>query len=232
MIAPGILVIGTPLIGGFIFGPNATAGILAGNIVSGVQVAISQSNSGGAWDNAKKEVEKNRSKFRDEAEAAKINLDAYRREFKILEANRYTGDSNSMGLPIEVDGFDIDRWTKLNEWMHKDADLKERHVAAVVGDTVGDPLKDTSGPAINILVKLSAITSLIFGGYLENYHIFENPPKIVEDSAYILNKCNSAGENPDSSMAVMSFCTKQFMAGKLGNSWDGSTAAPAAPATK
>ena len=57
MIAPGILVIGTPICAGFIFGPNATAGVLAGNIVSGIQLAISQSNSGGAWDNAKKEVE-------------------------------------------------------------------------------------------------------------------------------------------------------------------------------
>ena len=98
MIAPGILVIGTPLIGGFIFGPNATAGILAGNIVSGVQVAISQSNSGGAWDNAKKEVEAHRAKFRDAAEKALINLDEYRREFKVLEANRYTGELTSNGL--------------------------------------------------------------------------------------------------------------------------------------
>jgi len=64
MVAPGILVIGSPLMAGFIFGPNATAGVLAGAIVSGVQVAISQSNSGGAWDNAKKEVEAHRSVFR------------------------------------------------------------------------------------------------------------------------------------------------------------------------
>jgi len=98
MIAPGILVIGTPLIGGFIFGPNATAGILAGNIVSGVQVAISQSNSGGAWDNAKKEVEAHRARFRDKAEKALVNLDEYRREFKVLEANRYTGELTSNGL--------------------------------------------------------------------------------------------------------------------------------------
>jgi len=98
MIAPGILVIGTPLVGGFIFGPNATAGILAGNIVSGVQVAISQSNSGGAWDNAKKEVEAHRAKFRDEAEKALVNLDEYRREFKVLEANRYTGELTHNGL--------------------------------------------------------------------------------------------------------------------------------------
>jgi len=58
MIAPGALVIVSPLLIGFIFGPQATAGLLAGAIVSGVQVAISASNTGGAWDNAKKEIER------------------------------------------------------------------------------------------------------------------------------------------------------------------------------
>jgi len=57
MIAPGALVLGSPLLAGFLFGPSATAGLLAGAIVSGVQVAISASNTGGAWDNAKKAIE-------------------------------------------------------------------------------------------------------------------------------------------------------------------------------
>merc|ERR1712127_848864 len=61
MVAPGALVLGAPLLAGFLFGPSATAGLLAGTIVSGVQVAISASNTGGAWDNAKKEVEAARS---------------------------------------------------------------------------------------------------------------------------------------------------------------------------
>jgi inorganic pyrophosphatase len=199
MIAPGCLVIGTPIISGFIFGPNATAGVLAGNIVSGVQVAISQSNSGGAWDNAKKEVEANRAKFREEAEKAEVNLDDYRRRFKKLEAERYTGEEDVNGMPIEVEGFDLDQWNTLyNPWMKTDMDLREQHIAAVVGDTVGDPLKDTSGPAINILVKLSAITSLVFGGYLKNYHIFENKPlHEPTDYAYVVKKCNEAGDNPN-----------------------------------
>merc|ERR1719353_696907 len=64
MIAPGVLFLGSPLVAGFLFGPDAVAGLLAGIIVSGVQVAISASNTGGAWDNCKKEIEKQRSSFK------------------------------------------------------------------------------------------------------------------------------------------------------------------------
>lgn len=80
--------------------------------------------------------------------------------------------------------------------MKDDIALKEQHVAAVVGDTVGDPLKDTSGPAINILVKLSAITSLVFGGYLNNYHIFENPVEHHLNFGYLDSLCNMVGDAP------------------------------------
>ena len=52
------------------------------------------------------------------------------------------------------------------------AELKEKKNAAIVGDTVGDPLKDTSGPAINILIKLGAIVSLVFGNYIKEHHAF------------------------------------------------------------
>merc|ERR1719310_2103668 len=75
MIAPGILVLGSPLLAGFLFGPDATAGLLAGIIVSGVQVAISASNTGGAWDNTKKEIEKTRSAFKAEKAAGKFEND-------------------------------------------------------------------------------------------------------------------------------------------------------------
>merc|ERR1719197_772358 len=64
MIAPGALVILTPLVAGIFFGPAAVEGLLAGAIVSGVQVAISASNTGGAWDNCKKEIEKQNSELR------------------------------------------------------------------------------------------------------------------------------------------------------------------------
>jgi len=111
MIAPGALVILSPLVAGVVFGKNCTAGLLAGGLVSGVQLAISMSNTGGAWDNAKKYIE-------------------------------------SGGLGPD--------WGKGSS----------AHKNAVTGDTVGDPLKDTSGPALNILVKLSAIMSLVFGSVI------------------------------------------------------------------
>lgn len=215
MVAPGVLVIGTPIIGGFIFGPNATAGILAGNIISGVQVAISQSNSGGAWDNAKKEVEAHRSKFRKEAVDALVNLTEYRREFGRLESKRYTGQKID-GVEVEAEDFDYDRYNELNEWMERDKALKDQHIAAVVGDTVGDPLKDTSGPAINILVKLSAITSLVFGNYLEHYHIFDNVHKPDMEWQSLVNRCDTIGENPNTTDHLIKFCKEAFHSGLVG----------------
>jgi len=120
MIAPGCLVIFTPLISGFLFGHELTCGILVGALVSGVQIAISSSNTGGAWDNAKKYIE-------------------------------------SGGMMVDV--YDADGNTTARRPSKKGDDV---HKAAVVGDTVGDPLKDTSGPSLNILIKLMAIISLVF----------------------------------------------------------------------
>lgn len=109
----------TPLLIGFIFGPKMLAGFLPGAIVSGVMMATSAANTGGAWDNAKKYIES--------------------RSLK-----------NGDGVAYEK-GSDV-------------------HRAAVVGDTVGDPLKDTSGPALNILMKLMAIISLVFGSKFAQLH--------------------------------------------------------------
>jgi inorganic pyrophosphatase len=114
MLAPGALVILSPLVAGFGFGKNATAGLLSGAMVSSVQLAISMSNTGGAWDNSKKYIEAGG-----------------------LGPNHRKGSA--------------------------------AHKNAVTGDTVGDPLKDTSGPALNIVMKLTAIISLVFGSTIAQY---------------------------------------------------------------
>ena len=133
MILPGVLVIFTPLLIGFIFGEKALAGYLAGTIVSGVQMAVSSSNSGGAWDNAKKYIEAGR--------------------LEISDDDRKNNDE-TVGL--------------------SDLTFKKKsqpHKAAVIGDTVGDPLKDTSGPSLNILIKLSSIVSLVFATFIKDHHL-------------------------------------------------------------
>ena len=108
MVFPGILAVISPVIVGFVFGPETLGGLLAGVTVCGVLMAIFQSNAGGAWDNAKKMIEEG----------------------------------------VEVNG----------EMLSKGS---EAHKAAVVGDTVGDPFKDTSGPSLNILIKLMSVVSLV-----------------------------------------------------------------------
>jgi len=130
MIAPGILVILSPLCIGLAFGKNAAAGLLVGGLVSGVQLAISMSNTGGAWDNSKKFIKGN-------------------------------GLEELMGI------------TK------KDPRYKAAHENSVTGDTVGDPLKDTSGPSLNILVKLSAITSLVFASIVDSTSNSTGGPKWI-----------------------------------------------------
>jgi len=121
MIAPGALVILSPLVAGLGFGKNACAGLLSGALVSSVQLAISMSNSGGAWDNSKKFI-----------------------------------SSGGLG-PEFVKG-------------------SEAHKNSVTGDTVGDPLKDTSGPALNIVMKLTAIISLVFGTAIAEFSNADGGP--------------------------------------------------------
>lgn len=104
MLLPGVMAVLAPVFIGVVLGPAALGGLLGGALVTGVMLAIFMSNSGGAWDNAKKYIE---------------------------------------------DG-------------HHGGKGSEAHRAAVVGDTVGDPFKDTSGPSINILIKLMTIVSLVF----------------------------------------------------------------------
>ena len=104
MIMPGVIAIVAPIACGLLLGAEALAGLLVGCTVAGVPMAIMMSNSGGAWDNAKKYIE--------------------------------SGTHGGMG--------------------------SDAHKAAVTGDTVGDPFKDTSGPALNILIKLMSIVALVF----------------------------------------------------------------------
>ncbi len=104
MLVPGIMAVVAPVLTGIVLGPEALGGLLAGALVTGVMLAIFMSNSGGAWDNAKKYVEE--------------------------------GNHGGKG--------------------------SDTHKATVVGDTVGDPFKDTSGPSINILIKLMTVVSLVF----------------------------------------------------------------------
>ena len=106
MVMPSILAIVVPILVGFLLGVAGVLGMLVGGLTSGFAVAIYMANAGGAWDNAKKYIEKG-----------------------------HFGGKGS-----------------------------ESHKAGVVGDTVGDPFKDTSGPALNILIKLIAIVSVVFAG--------------------------------------------------------------------
>ena len=104
MLLPGVMAVVVPLIVGIVLGVESLGGLLSGALVTGVLMAIFMSNAGGAWDNAKKQIEAG-----------------------------YKGDGKG----------------------------SDRHKAAVVGDTVGDPFKDTSGPSLNILIKLMSIVSLV-----------------------------------------------------------------------
>jgi K(+)-stimulated pyrophosphate-energized sodium pump len=116
MLAPGLITIITPIVVGFVMGPEALGGYMAGVTVSGVMWAIFQSNAGGAWDNAKKSFEKG----------------------------------------VEING----------QMYYKGSDP---HKAAVTGDTVGDPFKDTSGPSMNILIKLTCLVGLAIAPILGHH---------------------------------------------------------------
>ena len=113
MVVPSLLAIIVPLLTGFILGPEGVVGLLGGVSVTGFAMAVFMSNAGGAWDNAKKYIER--------------------------------GNHGGKG--------------------------SEQHKAAVVGDTVGDPFKDTSGPSLNILIKLCSTVSIVFGGLVVAFNL-------------------------------------------------------------
>ena len=121
MMLPGAIAIVSPVLIGFLIGPEALGGFLAGATVSGVLMGIFQNNAGGAWDNAKKSFEKG----------------------------------------VNING----------EMFYKKS---EPHKASVTGDTVGDPFKDTSGPSMNILIKLMSIVSLVIAPSLAQIYIHKS----------------------------------------------------------
>ena len=113
MVAPAILAVVVPIVTGLILGPTGVVGLLGGVSVTGFAMAVFMSTAGGAWDNAKKYIER--------------------------------GNHGGKGSP--------------------------QHKAAVVGDTVGDPFKDTSGPSLNILIKLCSTVSIVFSGLILAFHL-------------------------------------------------------------
>ncbi|MEN9597991.1 MAG: hypothetical protein RL596_302 [Bacteroidota bacterium] len=127
MMLPGAITIVSPLIVGFLLGPEALGGFLAGATVSGVLMGMFQNNAGGAWDNAKKSFEKG----------------------------------------VEING----------EIFYKKS---EPHKASVTGDTIGDPFKDTSGPSMNILIKLMSIVSLVIAPTLAQVHKTDAGKEMIE----------------------------------------------------
>ncbi len=139
MMLPGAIALVTPVLVGFVFGPEVLGGLLAGVTVSGVLMGIFQSNAGGAWDNAKKSFEKG----------------------------------------VLING----------EMVYKGS---EAHKASVTGDTVGDPFKDTSGPSMNILIKLMSIVSLVIAPYIASI-AKENVTVEVRKEMKVIKEVDSLG---------------------------------------
>ena len=155
MIIPSALAIIIPITVGLLLGVAGVMGMLAGGLVSGFALAIFMANAGGAWDNAKKLIESIGSISADDV----VNNAEERN--KVPEAIRDAILARAEELVRTGNGTTI--------IYGKGSDV---HKAAVVGDTVGDPFKDTSGPSLNILIKLISIVSVVFAGLIVQYGSF------------------------------------------------------------
>ncbi|MFQ5805560.1 MAG: sodium-translocating pyrophosphatase [Phycisphaerae bacterium] len=152
MIVPSLLAIITPVAVGLLFGVPGVMGLLAGGLTSGFAVAIFMANAGGAWDNAKKLIEtfgKITAKVMVEDTAVREKVPAAIRDDLLSRAQ----------LAVKTGNPDTIVYGKGSD----------DHKAGVVGDTVGDPFKDTSGPSLNILIKLMSMVSVVFAGLIVKY---------------------------------------------------------------
>ena len=152
MVIPSILAIAVPILVGLTLSVAGVMGMLVGGLTSGFALAVFMANAGGAWDNAKKLLE----------------------SFGATTAQEMVdGTGNSGKIPDMVRSAIMDRAKDAVAARHGDMIVygkgSEDHKATVVGDTVGDPFKDTSGPALNILIKLISIVSVVFAGLIVAY---------------------------------------------------------------
>jgi len=152
MIVPSLMAIIVPVLVGLLFDVPGVMGLLAGGLTAGFAVAIFMANAGGAWDNAKKLIETfGKIKAKDVVENASV------RE-KLPEAVRESVLARAQ-LAVKAGQPDKIIYGKGSD----------DHKAGVVGDTVGDPFKDTSGPSLNILIKLMSMVSVVFAGLIVKY---------------------------------------------------------------
>lgn len=150
MMLPGAIAIISPIVIGFLLGPEVLGGFLAGATVSGVLMGMFQNNAGGAWDNAKKSFEKG----------------------------------------VEING-------------KMEYKKSEPHKASVTGDTVGDPFKDTSGPSMNILIKLMSIVSLVIAPTLSGIFHDNIQQHRIEKMETMMQACHKAGCKPEQCEQVL-----------------------------
>ena len=152
MVFPSVLAIAVPILVGLVLSVPGVVGMLAGGLTCGFAVAIFMANAGGAWDNAKKLLESygriTAQEVVDNAESARVIPEAVRES--IQDRAREAVRAGAGDLIVYGKGSDD-------------------HKATVVGDTVGDPFKDTSGPSLNILIKLISIVSVVFAGLTVAY---------------------------------------------------------------
>jgi len=165
MVLPGILAVFTPVTMGFLLGPRGLTGVLAGSLAVCFMLALMMANAGGAWDNSKKWCEKC---AEDGEPTTKVSSDkggpvTFTR-FGVKKAEIFEEIKNTHGWDALVkEGVPIPKTEEARAALRESLLklYKDRHGATVVGDTLGDPFKDTSGPALNVLSKTMTMVSLM-----------------------------------------------------------------------